>query len=75
MLRKWRSKYGPSATYRELAKCFYNADRLEMVETVCQVLGAATSSVMRQQQGKIDLLHVKELASVITKCYLCSYGA
>ena len=40
VLRKWRTKYGPTATYRNLAKCFYQADMQSMVQTICQALGA-----------------------------------
>jgi len=43
LLRKWRSKYGLRATYGKLAECFYNAERLEMVEAICKVLQANTS--------------------------------
>jgi len=43
LLRKWRSKYGLRATYGKLAECFYNADRLEMVEAICKVLQTNTS--------------------------------
>ena len=61
MLRKWRSKHGPTATYRNLANCFYQADMLEMVEVVCQALRSP-----RQQQGiphvtflsKLHWLHI-----------------
>ena len=53
VLRKWRSKYGPNATYRNLAKSFYSADKLDMVERVCQALGAPSSSVIQQQQQGI----------------------
>ena len=38
VLRRWRSKYGLAATYRNLAECFYSAGRLEIVEVVCQAL-------------------------------------
>ena len=58
VLRKWRSKHGPTATYRNLAKCFYNADRLDMVETVCQALGAPSSSDLGQQLGILLQLHI-----------------
>ena len=51
VLRKWRSKYGPSATYRNLAECFYNADKLRMAEAVCKALTPTTISVMGQLQG------------------------
>ena len=40
VLRKWRTKYGPTATYGNLAKCFYQADMQSMVQTICQALGA-----------------------------------
>ena len=51
VLRKWRSKYGPNATYKNLANCFYSANKLDMVERVCQALGAPSRSVMGQQEG------------------------
>ena len=51
MLRKWRSKYGPKATYRNLTKCFYDADKLEVVEATCRVLGAPARSAKGQHQG------------------------
>ena len=51
MLRKWRSKHGPTATYGNLAKCFYQADMLDMVELLCQALGSPG-----QQQGITRLL-------------------
>ena len=51
VLRKWRSKYGRIATYRKLADCFYRADRSEMVEAICKILGASSGSVVGQQQG------------------------
>ena len=34
LLRKWTDKYGPSATYRNLAKSFYDAGKPGLVETV-----------------------------------------
>jgi len=51
VLRRWRSKYGPHATYRNLANCFYSAEKLDMVEVVCQALGAPSSSAIQQQEG------------------------
>ena len=51
MLRKWRSKYGPNATYRNLAKRFYDADKLEVVEATCRALGTPNRSAEEQQQG------------------------
>ena len=50
VLRKWRSKYGPNATYRNLANCFYSADKLDMVEAISQALGAPNSSLMGQEE-------------------------
>ena len=37
-LRIWRSKYYPTATYRNLAKCFYNAGNDKMVTAICEIL-------------------------------------
>ena len=37
---------------RHLAYCFYGADKLEMVEAVCQALGAPNGAINRQQQGR-----------------------
>ena len=54
VLQKWRSKYSQTATYRNLASCFYSADRLEMVEAVCQAMTAPSDSVMGQQQGMLS---------------------
>ena len=51
VLRKWRSKYGPTATHRNLAKCFYDADKLEVVEATCRALGTPDGSAEGQQQG------------------------
>ena len=38
LLQKWRENYGPNATYRNLAKSFYDAGRPDLVETVCVVM-------------------------------------
>ena len=38
LLQKWREKHGPYATYRNLAKSFYDAGRPDLVETVCEVM-------------------------------------
>jgi len=38
LLQKWREKYGPNATYRNLAKSFYDASKPDLVETVCVVM-------------------------------------
>ena len=51
MLRKWRQKYSPIATYRNLAKCFYDAGKPEMVEVICKALGAPSDSVVGQSVG------------------------
>ena len=51
VLRKWRSKYGPNATYKNLANYIYSADKLDMVEAVCQALGAPSNSVIQQEEG------------------------
>ena len=38
VLRKWREKHSQNATYKNLAKCFYDVNRLDMVGSVCEVL-------------------------------------
>ena len=43
LLRKWRSKHGPCATYKRLAECFYSACNLGMVEEICKVVRGSTS--------------------------------
>ena len=43
LLRKWRSKNGPRATYQRLAMCFYSAERPDMVEIICKVIDTNTS--------------------------------
>ena len=40
LLRRWRSKYGPLATYGKLAECLYNAGKPGAVEVICKVLQA-----------------------------------
>ena len=55
VLRKWRSKHGPAATYENLAIRFYQADMLDMAEVVCQALESP------RQQGitsKFHWLHI-----------------
>ena len=47
-MRKWRQKYSPTATYRNLARCFYNASKPEMVEAVCKALGAPSDTAVGQ---------------------------
>ena len=39
VLRKWRERFGPYATYRNLSKSFYDAGRLDLVEAVCNLIG------------------------------------
>ena len=43
LLRKWRSKNGPRATYQRLAMCFYSGERPDMVEVICKVIDPNTS--------------------------------
>ena len=38
LLQKWRKTYGPNATYRNLAKSFYDAGKPGLTETVCEVM-------------------------------------
>ena len=39
VLRKWRERFGQYATYCNLAKSFYDAGRLDLVEAVCNLIG------------------------------------
>ena len=66
VLRRWRSKYCPTATYRNLADCFCSADMAEMVEAVCQTLRAPSSSAMGQQQGIYHLFLQLDINSTVT---------
>ena len=65
VLRKWRSKYGPNATYRNLANCFYSADKLDMVEAISQALGAPNSSLMGQEEEGMSSIFAAEGMSSI----------
>ena len=68
VLRKWRSKCGRNATYRNLAKCFYHADMSEMVEAICEVLGAPSGSVVGRQQG------IYYIGILLIGIFLCTKG-
>jgi len=68
VLRKWRSKYGRNATYRNLANCFYHADMSEMVEAICKVLGAPSGSVVGRQQG------IYYIGILLIGIFLCTKG-
>ena len=37
-MQKWREKYGPRATYRNLAKMFYDAGKRSLVDSVCELV-------------------------------------
>lgn len=39
LLRTWKGKYGPHATYKNLAIAFFNARKPELIEEICRVLG------------------------------------
>ena len=43
-MQKWRAKHGPKATYRNLAKSFYDAGERSLVETVCEVVTHISST-------------------------------
>ena len=43
VLQKWRIKYAFTATYRNLAKCFYNAKNDVMVKAIIEVLHSLVS--------------------------------
>ena len=38
MLRKWKEKFGKRATYRRLARVFWNLDRVNLVRKLCDIL-------------------------------------
>ena len=38
VLRKWRKEHSRNATFMNLAKCFYDANRLDMVDIICEVV-------------------------------------
>ena len=42
--------HGPRATYRNLANCFYGAERLDIVEVICQLAALGIPS-REEQQG------------------------
>lgn len=56
VLRTWRSKHWSLATYRNLAHCF-GAEKPDLVEAICQALGAPSGSTMGQQKGKPLFTH------------------
>ena len=43
-LQRWRQKQAFRATYKNLALCFYEAHRPDMVQTVLERLGASFST-------------------------------
>ena len=44
MLRRWKGKYGRSATHKKLCKVFRELDRQDLVEVVCRLLREGSSS-------------------------------
>ena len=38
MLRKWRRKFGKTATYRRLVQVFYDLEDVEVVDSICSLL-------------------------------------
>ena len=55
LLQQWREKHGPNATYRNLAKSFYDAGKPGLVETVCVVMTCDYPTVSTPQQAPISL--------------------
>ena len=47
-MQKWREKYSPGATCRNLAKSFYDAGKPGLVETVCEVVTHGGSTKILQ---------------------------
>ena len=65
LLEIWREKYGPNATYRNLAKSFYEAGKPGLVEIVCVVM-TSDYPVNTSQQSTISLLHALTAAMLST---------
>ena len=40
LLDKWKERNGPTATYRQLAKCLHKAEVIDSVHILCIELGA-----------------------------------
>ena len=83
VLQKWREKYGPKATYKNLAKALYNAGKLSLVQTVCNTMTQSYSTDLSQPfivlHGKTpeDLCHILELlenSTSIRSWPTASYG-
>ena len=52
MLWKWRERFGPYGTFRNLTKSFYDAGRLDLVEAVCNLMSSLGPQL--QSQGRND---------------------
>ena len=70
LLEKWREKYGPNATYRNLANSFYDAGKPGLVETVCVVM-TSDCTVNTSQQSITSWLHtfVGAMAALLSTIY------
>ena len=54
VLQKWREKYGPKATYKNLAKGLYNAGKSSLVQTVCNTMTQSYSTELSQPFTVLD---------------------
>ncbi len=67
LLDAWREKHGERATYRELAKAFYDAGRLTLVDEVCNVVRAQDQPQPDEQGIKYGFLH---LLIIVLLCFI-----
>ena len=67
LLQEWREKYGPNATYRNLAKSFYDAGKPGLVETVCAVMTCDYRSENTSQNVTISLSRALPNATSLTR--------
>jgi len=70
LLEKWREKYGPNATYRNLAKSFYDAGKPGLVEIMCVVM-TSDCKVNTSQQSITSWLNtfVGAMAALLSTSY------
>ena len=77
MLRKWKAKYGCSATYKKLCKVFRKLDRQDLVEVVCRLLrdGSSSESSSDEEAGmKSDRLHIPKSCVLFGGCACACSG-
>ena len=71
-MQKWREKYGPRATYRNLAKMFYDAGKRSLVETVCEVVThIGSTDILRLHYSPSQRLWTIATSQACKYCLLC----